>query len=98
MSTVSKEIADRIIAGEFPEDGIYLIIRYENIFNGDYAYKLYYSYRKNLNLQQVVLEVLRIYGDNPMTYWLDEKKFTEKDVEIFKHLFPQVERKNNGPS
>lgn len=40
MSTVNKGIADRIIAGEFPEDNIVAIIRYENIFDGNYAYKI----------------------------------------------------------
>ena len=97
MSTVDKNTADRVISGEFPEDdSIYLIIRYENAFNGNYAYKLYYPYREDLNLQQVGLEVLRIYGDNPMTYWIDEKKFSAKDVAVFKQFFPQVKR--NEPS
>lgn len=40
MSTVNKATADRVIAGEFPEDNCVAIIRYENIFNGDFAYKL----------------------------------------------------------
>ena len=92
MSTVDKKTADRVIAGEFPEDNIYLIIRYENAFNGNYAYKLYYSHEEDLNLQQIGLEVLRIYGDNLMTYWIDKKIFPEKDVAVFKHFFPQVKR------
>ena len=40
MSSANKDIADRIIAGEFPEDNIVVIIRYENMFNGNYAYKI----------------------------------------------------------
>lgn len=40
MSTVSKEIADQIIAGKFPEDNIAVIIRYENMFDGNFAYKI----------------------------------------------------------
>ena len=96
MSTVSKDIANRIIAGEFPGDDIFLIIRYKNAFNGEYAYKLYYSSHKNLDLQEIAVEVLRIYGDDLKTYWIDEKIFPEKDVAVFKNFFPQVER--NEPS
>ena len=92
MSTVSKQIADRIIAGDFPEDNIYLIIQYKNAFNGELAYKLHYSSYNNLNLQKVGLEVLRIYGDDLKTYWIDEKRFPEKDVAVFKNFFPQVNR------
>ena len=40
MSTISKDIADRIIAGEFPEDDIVVIIKYQNMFNGGDAYKI----------------------------------------------------------
>ena len=92
MSTVDKKTADKVIAGEFPEDNIYLIIRYENAFDGEYIYKLYYSSHKNLNLQEIAVEVLRIYGDDFKTYWIDEKKFPEKDVAVFKNFFPQVNR------
>ena len=92
MSIVDKETADRVIAGEFPEDNIYLIIQYENAFNGELAYKLYYSSYRNLDLQKVGVEVLRIYGDDLKTYWIDEKRFPEKDVAVFKNFFPQVKR------
>ena len=99
MSTVDKKTADRIIAGEFPEDNIYLIIQYKNAFNGEYAYKLYYSSHRSFDLQKVGLEVLRIYGDDFKTYWLDEKRFPEEDVVVFKNFFPLVEReeKNEPP-
>lgn len=40
MSTISKDIADRIIAGDFAEDDISCILRYENAFNGNWAYKI----------------------------------------------------------
>ena len=96
MSTVSKQIADRIIAGDFPEDEVYLIIRYENAFNGNYAYKLYYSQTGIPPWKDITLEIFRIYGDNLMTYWIDEKKFPAKDIAVFKSFFPQVER--NEPS
>lgn len=48
MSTVSKKIADRVIAGEFPEDGIVAIIKYNNIFNGEDAYKLIFPQQEYL--------------------------------------------------
>lgn len=92
MSIVSKDTADRVIAGEFPEDDIFLIIRYKNAFNGYYSYKLYYSSYMNLDIQKVGIEVLRIYGDDLKTYWIDEKRFPEKDVAVFKNFFPQVKR------
>jgi hypothetical protein len=38
MSTVSKEIADRIAAGEFPEDRAVMIVKYTNSFNGGDSY------------------------------------------------------------
>jgi hypothetical protein len=40
MSTVNKAIADRVAAGEFPEDNWHSIVRYENRFDGNFAYKL----------------------------------------------------------
>jgi hypothetical protein len=40
MSTVDKATADKVIAGEFPEDDIAAIVEYENMFNGAKAYKL----------------------------------------------------------
>ena len=92
MSTVDKKTADRVIAGEFPEDNIYLIIRYKNAFNVKYEYKLYYSSYRNPDLQKVGLEVLRIYGDDLKTYWIDEKRFPEKEISVFKNFFPQVKR------
>ncbi len=34
MATVDKSIADRIVAGEFPEDDARKIIEYDNAFRG----------------------------------------------------------------
>ena len=48
MSTVDKKTADRVIAGEFPEDDIIAIIRYENMFNGNYAYKLIFANQEDM--------------------------------------------------
>lgn len=46
MATVSKEIADEIIAheGRYPGDPLVIkIVRYENQFNGEYGYGLVYE-------------------------------------------------------
>jgi hypothetical protein len=48
MSTISKEIADKIIAGEFAEDNIVAIVKYNNAFNGADAYKIYTSRTEHL--------------------------------------------------
>ena len=45
MSTVDLKTAEKVIAGEFPEDNITAIIRYENCFNGNFAYKLIFGYQ-----------------------------------------------------
>lgn len=34
MATVDKSIADRIVAGEFPEDDARKIIEYDNVWGG----------------------------------------------------------------
>jgi hypothetical protein len=34
MATVTKEIADRIVAGEFKEDGWVRIVEYDNAWGG----------------------------------------------------------------
>jgi len=65
MSTVSKSIADRIIAGEFDTDQplITEIIQYNNIFDGGLAYKLIYdgqNYKAYLHVPSML---------NPRLYW-----------------------------
>lgn len=64
MSTVSKEIADRIVEGEFPEDGVLYIVKYQNSFNGADAYKLCFSekYYENVMLGSP-------YVINPVLWW-----------------------------
>lgn len=70
MSTVNKEIADRVAAGEFPEDNIITIIRYNNIFNGAEAYKL--IYRHQYPMIQWILDGNEINLINPTLYWSEE--------------------------
>ena len=48
MSTVDKSIADRVIAGEFPEDKIIAIVQYDNQFNGAKAYKLIFAHQEHM--------------------------------------------------
>lgn len=74
MSTVSKDIADRVIAGEFDEDNIVAILRYENAFNGSYAYKII-PVAGYLTTPEIIHHILqtayRIHTGAPvMIYWL----------------------------
>ena len=44
MSTVSKDIADKVIAGDYSDGPAVIgIIEYTNVFNGGLAYKLVYQ-------------------------------------------------------
>lgn len=73
MSTVDKNMADRIIAGEFPEDNCVAIIRYENAFNGNFAYKLVFNsgfMTVQDNAINIANTALRISTDAPVKiYW-----------------------------
>jgi hypothetical protein len=72
MPTVDKRIADILIAndGHYPsqEEGtppdprVLRIVRYENYFNGEYAYGLEYDYSYGAYQESE-------YVRNPMTYW-----------------------------
>ena len=77
MSTVDKTTADRVIAGDFPEDGIYAILRYENAFNGNYAYKLMYDVSGYLDVGDKIIEIAnmsrRIRTNAPVAiYWVED--------------------------
>lgn len=67
MSTVDKKTADRVIAGEYPEDGVIAIIQYENMFNGALAYKLIFS-QQNAMIQYI-LDGKSPSLINPSIYW-----------------------------
>jgi len=67
MSTVSKDIADRVIAGEFPEDNVIAIIKYNNIFNFEEAYKLI-TERHRYDIQWI-LDGKEPALLNPSIYW-----------------------------
>jgi hypothetical protein len=67
MSTVDKTIADRVIAGEFPEDDVVAIIKYNNVFNGNEAYKLIFS--RQASLIQWILDGKEANLLNPTIYW-----------------------------
>lgn len=75
MSTVDKTTADLIIAGEFPEDNCVAILRYENAFNGNYAYKLIFAQglHNNASLaEKIIFTALRIKTASPVKiYWTD---------------------------
>lgn len=67
MSTVNKNIADRVIAGAFPGDDVIAIIRYENVFNGREAYKLIFS--PEIYRIQWILDGKEVNLLNPTIYW-----------------------------
>lgn len=63
MATVSKEIADDIIAGKYPEDEAVKIVKYQNAFNGEDAYGVIF---KGDDLDRYKeTQFVR----NPVTYW-----------------------------
>lgn len=64
MTTVSKEIADKIIAGEYPEDQWVQIIEYDNAWNG-VAYGCEH-------IGSIGKYSPSPYVRNPRVYWKDE--------------------------
>lgn len=63
MATISKQIADRIIAGEFPEDECSRIVRYKNAFGG-FGYG---STFHNEDKERYLVETN--YVQEPVIYW-----------------------------
>ncbi len=90
MSTVSKEIADRVIAGEFPEDGIKAILLYHNQFNGADAYKLIYG------SMSVINTALFIASDFVKLYWLNESMYSVEEIETIKTFLEDDEPTGNS--
>ena len=76
MSTVNKQIADAIIAGEYPEDNWQCILRYENAFNGSFAYKLVNTqgcFTTEEMLKQILYTASRIHIYTAVEiYWCQE--------------------------
>lgn len=64
MATVSKEIADDIIAGKYAEDGAIKIIKYTNM-SGEDAYGVVYP-SDDLDKYHT-----SIFVNNPVLYWQD---------------------------
>ncbi len=62
MGTVNKELADRIIAGEFPEDNVVKIVRYDNAWGGEGYGVIFKGQDLNRYRQS---EFVR----NPTVYW-----------------------------
>ena len=78
MSTVSKKIADEVIAGKYPEDNIKAILLYHNQFNGADAYKLVYG------SMSVINTALYIASDYVRLYWINESMFSSEELEVIK--------------
>ena len=82
MSTVNKEIADRIVAGEYPEDQCTRIVRYENAFGG-YGYGCTFRNQPK-DTYMVETEYIR----NPVIYWDcdDEYENTNEEADWYEEL------------
>ena len=66
MATVSKEIADQIIAheGRYPGDPLVVkIVQYENQWNGEHAYGLVYEHEDPMRYHNSPACI------NPITIW-----------------------------
>lgn len=63
MATVSKEIADRLIAGEWPEDEAVKIVQYTNAWGGTDSYGVIFE-GEDLNKYHPSEFVIA-----PHTYW-----------------------------
>lgn len=86
MATISKEIADDIIAGKYPEDNVVKIVTYENMFDGDLTYAMvtgrdsYYKYEESPACRAVKIYWQRDPNTPSYTDW----------------LFAELEGKNNA--
>ena len=78
MSTVSKKIADEVIAGKYPEDNIKAILLYHNQFNGADAYKLVYG------SMSVINTALSIASNYVKLYWINESMYSSDELEVIK--------------
>ena len=78
MSTVSKKIADEVIAGKYPEDNIKAILLYHNQFNGGDSYKLIYG------SMTVINTALAIASNYVSLYWIDEKQFSVEEIKVIR--------------
>ena len=95
MSTVDKTMADRVISGEYPEDEVFLIIRYENMFNGNYAYKLYRRYYAIRSIDALLADIARIAGDNPLVYHIDSSIVAKEDIKFITNILGTIPVSSN---
>lgn len=65
MSTVSKEIADAIIAGEFPEDDAIKIVEYDNMWGGKGYGVIFRGQNPNMYAASESVRNPKIYWENP---------------------------------
>ena len=92
MSTVSKKIADAVIAGKYPEDNIKAILLYHNQFNGADAYKLIYG------SMSVINTALFIASDFVKLYWINESMYSVEEIETLKTFLEKEEDEPTGNS
>lgn len=67
MGTISKQIADDIIAGKYPEDECTKIVTYNNMFNGGLTYAAIFRHENQNKYEQSPA------CHNVKTYWTLEK-------------------------
>ena len=92
MSTVSKKIADEVIAGKYPEDNIKAILLYHNQFNGEDAYKLVYGSMGVMNTS------LFIDSDFIELYWINKSMYSVEEIETIKTFLKKEEDEPTGNS
>lgn len=63
MGTISKKIADDIIAGKYPEDQCVKIVTYNNMFDGDLTYAAVFAHENPRKYEQSAA------CSNVKTYW-----------------------------
>lgn len=65
MATVSKEIADDIIAGKYDEDGCYKIVEYTNAWNNKSYGALFQGDHPNTYVESEFVRYPKIYWESP---------------------------------
>ena len=63
MATVSKEIADKIVSGAYPEDNATRIVKYTNAWGGESYGVTFRSEPKEKYLEETGIVI------NPSVYW-----------------------------
>lgn len=66
MSTINKQIADDIIAGKYPDEGVTKIVTYNNMFNGGLEYAAVHRRENQFKYEESPA------CSNVKVYWLEK--------------------------